>query len=1417
VRRPRIALLTALIVVAAAACAYLPASASAIYLHPTVTTSFGPNGTSGTTFPGTIGTIAFDQALERLYVTTGSDNKIYAFDTSTPGTYTPLNVGNGYPSFPISNGAADIAVDNTSLGSAGNIYTVSNTIYAFSSSGSSLFTLPASQATQGCGVAVDPDGHVWVSHFSGSFDEFQSSGGASLYHVDVPQPEQYLNCYLAFAPSGDLYNSKGSDGAGHPAGTYKYFGPDYTSSARFSGDAGKLTFDPITNHLYSGGGDKLREYDPDGTLVETFGPNFPGTQGIAGDWARGIVYASNANTSKVMVIPGVYLPDLTTSAPTGFATLNGHVELGGGGDVTECHFQWGTSTPNYPGGGTKACTPSIPPNYSGPTDVSADLSSAGLTLEQLYHYRLEAANAGGQNFSADATFTPHYVSGLKTDPATSVNRNGATLHADYIGTNDDTHYYFEWGKNTGLYTRKSVDPPGDDDGTQTGPRNLSFTVSSGLASDTTYYYRVVASNTASVAAGKTSVASEVSFHTPPAVTGVSTDPVNPIGNDNADLNGSFTGEGIDTQYHFEYGTTTSYGTETPTVDLPSPSGATQVAAHIDNLKPHQTYHVRLVATNTYGTTKGNDLTFTTTSPPVIIATSTSGASPDSVNLNAAINPEGYDTYYHFEYGKTAIYGSREPTSDLLIPAGNSDVHVSVHLTGLDGRLYHFRVVATSVKGEADSVDQSFNFYPPTCPNEYLRQQTDADNLPDCRAYELVTPAYAGSAVVFGANEPFSPHATSPSRLAFETEFGRIPGVGNPANMNDDPYVATRTDNGWQSRFVGLPGDVAPLMGGPAWALRNNIFSTQAQKDVLTNGSMSRIVNWDRGAIYCPPPLVAAQCPAADGSSGPGIGHSNAPYVWDSNTGALVDRWPTNVGAVPNGVDFEGRTDASPDLSHFIFTSDIPFLPGGKPNDPTTLEGDVYDNDTVNGTLSIVSRDSGGSPIQAAPVHTSDDGSHILMTVGGGRARGAYFPTSGPGELFMRVDDAMTYDIAPGNEVQFVGMTPDGSKVYFLSNADLTPDHSDLDTSADLYMWSETSTSPNHLTLLSRGNNPNTGNTNACSASWTSRCNVTSITFTNPTNPGGQFADVGYSDSYGGEGGSPYSDNIIAPENGDVYFLSPEQLDGSNGVKDQVNLYVFRDGKDQFVAALTSGATSCDRYGFACSDTPVARLETTPNDSKMAFLTSSRVTGYDNAGYSEMYTYTPATGEILCVSCLPSGDPPIAEVRTSHNGRFITDDGRVFFDTSGALVPEDTNETTDTYEYVDGRPQLISSGTSPGNDSDGLTTQLAIPGLIGVSADGADVYFETYDTLVGQDLNGDAAKIYDARSGGGFPSVAPPPPCAAADECHGPGSSAPAGISNDTGSDLGATGNLQAAQNRRHRHKRHRRHGRVRHQGGRRNG
>jgi hypothetical protein len=109
-------------------------------------------------------------------------------------------------------------------------------------------------------------------------------------------------------------------------------------------------------------------------------------------------------------------------------------------------------------------------------------------------------------------------------------------------------------------------------------------------------------------AGSAAPASAAS--SPPSVT---TATPNQLGQSTAMLSGTVNPNGQSTTYYFEYGSSTTYGTQTSPADVGS--GTTPVAVHqeIFGLTPNTTYHYRLVATSSAGTTDGADQTLTTPS------------------------------------------------------------------------------------------------------------------------------------------------------------------------------------------------------------------------------------------------------------------------------------------------------------------------------------------------------------------------------------------------------------------------------------------------------------------------------------------------------------------------------------------------------------------------------------------------------------------------------------------------------------------------------------------------------------------------------------------------------------------------------------------------------------------------------------
>jgi hypothetical protein len=196
----------------------------------------------------------------------------------------------------------------------------------------------------------------------------------------------------------------------------------------------------------------------------------------------------------------------------------------------------------------------------------------------------------------------------------------------------------------------------------------------------------------------------------------------------------------------------------------------------------------------------------------------------------------------------------------------------------------------------------------------------------------------------------------------------------------------------------------------------------------------------------------------------------------------------------------------------------------------------------------------------------------------------------------------------------------------------------------------------------------------------------------------------------------------------------------------------------------------------------ADFQVTPDGSYAAFPSVQQLLpSVDNGGHTEVYRYDAAGPELECVSCSPTNGEVIGDSSLASNGLSLTDDGRVFFDSTDAIALLDANARRDVYEWeTPGTGNCVASNSNPnyfaftGNCLSLISTGSSPhdSGLLSASADGTDVYFFTHDTLAHEDLNGPVTKIYDARVKGGFFHVPPPVLCAASDECHGPGTKAP---------------------------------------------
>lgn len=182
-------------------------------------------------------------------------------------------------------------------------------------------------------------------------------------------------------------------------------------------------------------------------------------------------------------------------------------------------------------------------------------------------------------------------------------------------------------------------------------------------------------------------------------------------------------------------------------------------------------------------------------------------------------------------------------------------------------------------------------------------------------------------------------------------------------------------------------------------------------------------------------------------------------------------------------------------------------------------------------------------------------------------------------------------------------------------------------------------------------------------------------------------------------------------------------------------------------------------------------QTTPNGEFFMFA-SKGVTGEPRgAGHNEIYRYDHATGSVTCVSCGPGAGPVLgnsftggdplgagefgyAQILTPDQMPEVTlissDGGQVFFESEAALTPQVANVgVLNVYEWeADGVGSCGEAGGCTYLISQGNNPREAL--LIGASEDGGNVFFMTHAQLVPQDIDS-SFNIYDARVNGGFPA------------------------------------------------------------------
>ncbi len=802
--------------------------------------------------------------------------------------------------------------------------------------------------------------------------------------------------------------------------------------------------------------------------------------------------------------------------------------------------------------------------------------------------------------------------------------------------------------------------------------------------------------------------------------------------------------------------------------VPGPGGIPEdekyhrVEAEIGGLTSGVVYRYRLAAT-TSGVLGGYfataSLAFTAPAAPVVDSASASNVSSEYAELGAQIDPRGAQTSYHLEYD-TREYLSGEGPHGVSVPApdasigsggatGSADAAVVREVGPLvPGTVYHFRVVATNAVGVAVGPDRVFATLP-----------SAVAGLPDGRAYELVTPVDKGSATDMFNEANSQPGEFLNSDKGYAAESGEgfllsasLAAFGPFPSSYENAYRFSRTASDWQMTEL-----ASPLLG--LQTIRSLVADPADFSEVGLNsliGSASSATGWAHTTM---------------------LGRSGGPYT------ILHAESPTHASSEEE--EERERTElvgASRDLSHVVLESKLHTLaPGAEGQDPGSTA--LYDYSA--GELTLVNVNSSGSLLNRCGAllgqsvipgtrhnAVSASGAQIVFT-----APDPYAVNNGPGcwngsaenapQLYARSGGQTIEISAPeagapkgggGYPAEYVGASEDGSRVFFVTNAELTKDDAGIGD-RELYEW------------RSYGTSGCAREKNGC------------LTRISHGESGTAAADVATVPAVSAEGAA-------------VYFTAYGQLtaDATSGGP-KLYRYDTATGATAYIATVATGdypTTVLGDWAPPLALLPSLNWYTTPDGRYLIFASYADLTGYSSAqapggdcpsrfasaipagSCDEVYRYDAATGSLTCISCNPSGAGPVSDAEFAINAGSETDpaDGPVraisnngayaFFATADALVPQDTNGTLDVYEWHEGKVSLISSGTDPAPSFFLGYSPYTTPS--GEVIEGGNVFFGTHARLVPQDTD-TAGDIYDARiCTAESPCIKPPPGATA--QCEG---------------------------------------------------
>jgi hypothetical protein len=319
-------------------------------------------------------------------------------------------------------------------------------------------------------------------------------------------------------------------------------------------------------------------------------------------------------------------------------------------------------------------------------------------------FLLAACGGGGSDGGGT---TPLQSPKATTAAASNVTTDNAVLNGVANPNGLATNAWFEWGIDPNLATSATTVSQAVGSGSAD---NAVAQGISGLTTGTTYYFRLVASNSADTVRGAIVPFTTASPNNPPSVQTLAADNLSITG---GTLHGSVTPNGLATTAHFEWGTDNTFSVPnvTPNQAVGSDLASHLIAANLSGLTPGTKYYYRVIASNSAGATTGLTASFTTnTLAPAVNTVAADNVTATGARLNGNVNPNGVATTAHFEWGTDNALASFSTTLTQSVGSSLTPQAFSATLSpGIltAGTTYYFRIVANNSTGESKGAILNF--------------------------------------------------------------------------------------------------------------------------------------------------------------------------------------------------------------------------------------------------------------------------------------------------------------------------------------------------------------------------------------------------------------------------------------------------------------------------------------------------------------------------------------------------------------------------------------------------------------------------------------------------------------------------------------------------------------------------------------